>query len=732
MTFLYPVLLGGLVLIGVPILLHLIMRQKPKHLLFPAFRFLLQRHRTNQRKIRLRHLLLLALRLIVIMAICVALARPKIFSERLNLGSDRPVAVVLLFDTSYSMQYESGGETRLDAARRRALELLDELPEGSKVAVLDTGEPGGEWLPSLSLARDRIGGLRLRPANAPVTNRLAEAYRLLADLDPGAETGDDPLPRFLYVFSDRTQESWDPSRVKDLQQLRDRLAIEVHSAFVDVGADEPVDIALVAVDLPRPVIPLGDRILVRVTVRATGADCDTEVICRIDGEKTAERKPVILRAGQSQVLAFERGSLDPGPHQAEIALANKDALPFNNSLFATFEVRGGRKVLTLVDDPSDAAYWQLALELPKSFQCEVRRVSEVRDLSPKDLNQRYQAICLLNVALPKEDLWQRLRTYVTEGGGLAVIPGGEELVTAAYNDNAEAQKLLPGQFVKAIKAEAEKGVAWKETTYQHPVMAPFREWGQNQSADLARLRPAAFRYWQVKPSPEDAYVIVAYADDEGRPALLERQFDHKKIRGHVLLFTTPMDRTHLYRQAPWNDYVTTWFYMALANKTIAYLAGDAEQANYQFQSGQQVTVPLPAGTHFSTYTLNGPGLSASEAIVPRAEKQVELPLPQAVTPGNYKLIGENGKWTGGFSVNVPPEESQLARIAVERIDELFGAGAVLSIGHGATLREALQGRWKQPLELFPWLMILVLFALTVENLLANRFYRREPEREERV
>src|SRR5713226_1284732 len=139
MTFIYPVLLGGLVLIGVPILLHLIMRQKPKHLLFPAFRFLLQRHRTNQRKIRLRHLLLLILRLMLIAAICLALARPKIFSERLNLGSDRPVAAVLVFDTSYSMQYMSGRRSRLDEAKERGRELLQTLPEGSRVAVLDSG-----------------------------------------------------------------------------------------------------------------------------------------------------------------------------------------------------------------------------------------------------------------------------------------------------------------------------------------------------------------------------------------------------------------------------------------------------------------------------------------------------------------------------------------------------------------------------------------------------------------
>src|SRR5262249_42205882 len=161
----------------------------------------------------------------------------------------------------------------------------------------------------LSLARDRISSLRLRPANGPVSSRLAEAFRLLADLDQGTETGEDPLPHFLYVFSDRTQESWEQSRGKDLQQLRDRLGTGIHSVFVDVGSDEPIDLALTAVELPRQVIPPEDKVLLRVTVRATGGDCDTEVLCRIDGEKTAERKPIKLMTGQSQVLAFERGSL---------------------------------------------------------------------------------------------------------------------------------------------------------------------------------------------------------------------------------------------------------------------------------------------------------------------------------------------------------------------------------------------------------------------------------------
>src|SRR5438309_2305831 len=109
MTFVFPLLLGGLVLVGIPVLIHLIMRQKPRTLPFPAFRFLLKRHRTNLRKLRLRHLLLLALRIVLLAAICLALARPKVFNEALRLSSDRPVAAVLVFDTSYSMEYTITG-----------------------------------------------------------------------------------------------------------------------------------------------------------------------------------------------------------------------------------------------------------------------------------------------------------------------------------------------------------------------------------------------------------------------------------------------------------------------------------------------------------------------------------------------------------------------------------------------------------------------------------------------
>lgn len=728
MTFVYPILLGGLALVGIPVLLHLIMRQQPKHLRFPAMRFLLQQHRTNQRKLRLRHLLLLALRMLLIGAFVLALARPKIFSERLFLATDRPVAAVLIFDTSPSMEYAVGGRTRLEDAKRRGLELLDELPARSSVAVLDTADPGGEWLVSISQARERINNLEIRPANYPVTAQLIPAYDLFAKRDEETEGAEETPPKFLYVFSDRTPGCWSGAQLEQIQRRRDLLPPNsIHAIFVDVGVDNPAAVAVTNLEMPKQIVFANEGVSLGATLQATGAGCDTEVLCRIDGQNQVDRKPVRLEAGQSRVLTFERKNLAPGFHQAEVFLATQGALPFANARYATFEVQGPRLVLTVADDAANARIWKLALEV-LNFQCEVKTTEELRrNLFPKDL-EKYKAVCLLGVAKPDKDCWDKLKVYVRGGGGLAVIPGGNEIDIAAYN-TPEAQELLPARLVQVENAKG-RGAVWNAATYQHPVMSQFAEWSKEGNVDFFQpgSEPAAKLFWEVKPAPnQEAYVIVSY--DEQKPALVERNFDRQKMRGRAILFTTPLDDRHIEAKTDtrWNTYLERSFYLVLARQTLGYLAGGGGEGTFNYQSGQTVPVAVPTSPRYLTYVVQGPGLSNAEGVVPRDEDQSELRVSKAVAPGNFKVFGSEGPAIAGFSVNVNPEESQLGRLPVEQVETLFGPGTVLPVDHKTTFHDAMQNHWNQPVELLPWLMLLVLLVLVVENLLGNKFYRREPE-----
>src|SRR4051812_40044361 len=185
----HPILIAGAVLVGLPVLLHLIMKQEPRRLPFPAFRFLKQKHQTNQRKLRLQQFLLLALRMLLIALFCAALYQPTVRSDSFHLRAEQPVAVVLVIDTSPSMGYTSADKTRLDEALRRALELIDELPERSAIAVVPTGLPpgtdarfaaqAGTWLRSPADARKLVQSLKEPAGGQSVTSAIATAYQLL-------------------------------------------------------------------------------------------------------------------------------------------------------------------------------------------------------------------------------------------------------------------------------------------------------------------------------------------------------------------------------------------------------------------------------------------------------------------------------------------------------------------------------------------------------------------------
>ena len=89
---------GGFV--AVPIVLHLIMQQKPKPLVFPAVRFLRETFASNQRRLKLKQWLLLLLRALVILWLAVALAQPSVaafLADYWVIGGTLLLLAILMF-----------------------------------------------------------------------------------------------------------------------------------------------------------------------------------------------------------------------------------------------------------------------------------------------------------------------------------------------------------------------------------------------------------------------------------------------------------------------------------------------------------------------------------------------------------------------------------------------------------------------------------------------------------
>ena len=98
MSLIHPAILYGLGLAAIPVILHFLLRTKPKKLLFPALRLIQVRRKSNVRRLHLRHIWLLLLRIAVIVTLVLAIARPSLPAANyaLNLRESLTMAAIAL------------------------------------------------------------------------------------------------------------------------------------------------------------------------------------------------------------------------------------------------------------------------------------------------------------------------------------------------------------------------------------------------------------------------------------------------------------------------------------------------------------------------------------------------------------------------------------------------------------------------------------------------------------
>jgi hypothetical protein len=732
LTFLSPMVLLGLAALAVPIIIHLILRRKPRHMMFPAFRFLQQRRKTNLRKLQLRHLLLLALRLLLFAVFAAALARPLLRGGPAELAGNSDLGLVFIIDSSSSMNYVHDGKSRLDLAREIAGALIDQAPLGSQVAVLDTGEVGGQFLPPRD-ARKLIANRRILPRSRSVTALVDDAYRLLESSAPD-------LPLLICIISDRTAASWDAEAARLLPKLPDletKLKRSVKVVYLDLGVAEPRDICItglalrtsggsaVAMEDVRLGVSARTPASIQANLEVTGASVNTEVQLFIDGKLyDQQRLQVNVAPGQQvkQPVTFKPYVFTSSHHGGEVRLRSADALEDNNVRYWTLQV-SRRKVLIIADEPADALDWKIALEtLEEKLPVEVK-VLRTGECPAQIAPEQYQAVCLFNVAKPGVALWQTLDRFVTAGGGLILLPG-EDCDPAAWN-SAEALAVTPAKVLRQ-KAVPSPG-AFMVPDYDHPMMERFKLWEQP-------LTPArVHRFWEVEPIGNlQSRIIAAYSDGD-RPALVERVFDRKQVLGRVVLFTTLMYRRTSRGWKDWNNFLEEsggagWIAaLALPYLSVEHvLAARGESTN--FVLGEDIRFLLPTAQRFPDYRLTGPQSGTGKV----AQQATTLALPEIARPGSYEISDLQGNlWSMSFSVNLPTRETQLLlnRPAPEQIQETLGEGSVLAWSDELDLRKMMRDRLGQAQEtdLLPLFMLLCLVLLAAENLLANRFYRGETD-----
>ena len=708
MTFLNPLYLFGLMAAGIPVVIHLLTRRRPKRVTFSSIEFLREVNVAQLRRFRLRELLLLMLRTLAIALLALALSKPAL-KGALGAGAGRATSsVVLLIDRSGSMAAVDGREALSARARTRARAVLESLDAGDEVQVIAFDAQAEALFPQATGDLTRVGAtvdaIEPRPfttdldgavarglAALRTSGRVNKELVLISDLQraglPGGATavGDSAgLAAGARGESTASRGAAPPGlRFYVLPLARtlrpENLALTGARLRGMAGAARPTYVQAQAGGRA----PLGGGggagAALDVTVQAFGGGGgEIAVGVRADRQELG-RAFVPLGAGEGRALV----PLSARPAGGGEAFLPEDALELDNHRW--FASGPGGKVQVGLVEGSVRGISPLGFALEagqEAGQVEFRRLDSSA-LSPGAL-AGIDVLLLDDVAELGESALAAVVDYARGGGGLAVVLGPRAR-PAFYS-----ARLFPAiASLRVGDAPRTSGAGQWTLRLAAPGHDAFEGFPGRAGEPLTQ---GAFRQaWPLSPGTTSR-VLARFAPD--LPALVED--------GRLLVFASDAE-------GAWNDFPSRGAFLPLWLQSLRALAHGA--AGDDLKPGQRYSVAVPLGAQATDLRFVDPSGRPVPLEQTLGEGRRRLLSPPLTEVGLYHL-GASGRPLQEVAVNLDPRESDLARLSPAEAGARWAAyRPTILEGDGDLSRRIREGRFGREIGgLLLWLAFACLLA----------------------
>ncbi len=708
MGFERPMMLLGALTALIPVTIHLIDRARAKDVPFAALEFLFLSDKRLARRLRLRQLLVLALRVLLLIALSLAFAKPFLTPDAVETGlMDQPGAVVLVIDDSASMAATVGGESLISRALARARDIVAAGGERTRFAVVTASAPARRVTSGLTFDRQELeralGDLAARPRVADLRGALLEAERLLSS-GAGSEHGAE-RPGRVVVIGDSAAAAWrDVVRPWSLKAIPEARVIDVR-----VG-QHIANVAVMGVGV-RLAPELGDgAVELAVQVKNFGASpTQVKITLEVAGRTLAATQSLAPGAASTKHFV-EKLSLEQAAGARGVVRIEGDALTLDDRFFFTLEAGGAASVAVINGAPRptvwlDELFYVRAALLPdEGWLPRVRAtVMSAADITKTRLDA-YGAVFLANVGALSAAQRLTLENYVSKGGALLVSAGDQFTQRAATTYG----KLLPSA-IRGIKAVVRrddpsaplKALSISQVDSEHPAMAEF-----SAIDDASLFKTKVYAYALVDNTRRDARVVVALSG--GVPALLEAALG----RGKTMLLTTTIDRD-------WTDLPIRTSFVPFLQQTLLYLADRlGTEPRQAMVIGDIVPVVTPAGDGRVTLTRpDGATRDLGEELVE------EVLVAGTDVVGHYVLSRKGGKEPTVFAINADRAESDLTPADPAALRELLstpGSGEVPQAEDGRGSAAAVSAPPPNRTKVWPFILMLLFVLLASEAWLVLR------------
>lgn len=701
---------AGVVGASIPLILHLLNRERARRLVFGTIRFIQMSHQTNVRRHKLKRLLLLLTRILILALLGFAFARP-FFAEApiiaQKTGGKRNAIVIL--DTSYSMQYEQVFEN----AKREGIAILDGLDATDAAGLILSSDRARVIAPlgsEFSHIRTALNKAEATYKPTDYLDALQTADEILASIPIGEKQ--------IYVIADMQKRGWENFIETD------KLNPDVQIQFIDVHPEQPQNFAITALNVPPVILKeqQASYLVARVRNFSDAAVENLPIRLFVDGNMI-HTVQLDIEPDDLADAVFRIDFRDEATHTGWVELP-EDALQVDNKRYFTLQSLRSIRVHAVRDKPRTQGPHQTmgTFFMKMAF-------TAGRDAVPIDFTEsssvpsaatldRTDVLVLANVAQISSDEAGRVATYVASGGGL-IVTVGNNIDAAVYEQRLGGEiGLMPCNFVRPVgdALDRQQFRVLATVKYEHPIFAPFKE---PNHGDFGKAR--FYRIFQAVPT-ENATVIASY--DDGSPALFEKPYGNL---GRVLCFTSTIDRE-------WNDLPIRAVYLPFLHEAIKYLALKDAETLPDYRVGDTIDLKV-SETENESITRNGAiaifnpnsvetrlGRNKDETPTAQNTPQSSVLYTDTAIPGIYSVHRSGTEVTDYFVVNVDTTESDLAARDVEELASMLKGTADELVEDKPTAELVAQYNEDVERNQNVWIYLMfAVFALAItEMFLANR------------
>lgn len=686
-----PVLLGGLVLAGIPLLIHLLHRRRYVEHRWAAMQFLAAAMKRESRRVRLQNLILLLLRTLVLAGLVFAFARPFLDGDDGLLNSEQPVHRILVIDSSFSMQFEDAGVSSVDADGLRAAGtrfarakqvLLDQLESGRRGDAWNLVRIGGpEPLAVVGQASFRVNAVRDEVDQMQVSDRRGDLVRTLSSVLELAKQVPELGRKEVTIVSDLQSPLWAPDNgpvQEKVTELTKEIAANARLSVISVGSAASANSAVTSLSVGQSPVISGRAAELACVVRNFGSSPLREQIVEllIDG-RIVDTRRVDLSPSIDVPVEFSPVLREPGRHIVEVRL-EADSLPVDNRRWLTVDVRDELRVLLVEGRSAGRARDRASFYLERALAPRVVSESLVdggigssairpQVVSEGDLPSvvldDYDSVVLCDVGMLTEREAALLASYVRGGGGLVMFPG-DRTQPDSFNSRLfqDGKGILPARIGERITAVGDANVlTFDARGFAHPLVSAFRG---NPDAGLESTITVSF----LKLEPAESASTALWFSD-GSPALVERQVSE----GRVVLAATGADD----RWGTWAIWAPS--FVPMMHETVRF-ASSGRWDSQQYLVGESVKLKIDASSSGSSVTVRRPDDSAVEVPVREGNivsSRFATALVEHTEQAGVYSVGQDAAWLQepsklSFVVNVDPAESDLSPVEQQQlITELY-------------------------------------------------------------